>query len=86
LDLSNLACAQSAMQHFDDAIQSARAALRLEPANPNAHFILGSLLARDRRSLPEGISHLEIAAESNPAARPNLERAQAAMAHTTQAP
>ena len=39
-----------------------------------AHLLLGSLLAGDRRTLPEAIPHLERAAESIPAARDTLEK------------
>lgn len=83
VDLSNLACAQSAMQHYGDALKSARAAVRIDPNNMSAHFILGALLARDRRTLPEGIEHLTMAAETSASARRTLEQAQAALTQAT---
>jgi len=80
VDLSNMACAQTALHRVGDAIQSARAALGLEPGNANAHYILGSLLAGDRRTLREGITHLVLAADRLPNAQLNLQRARAALA------
>jgi hypothetical protein len=41
---------------------------------------LGSFLALDRRTLTEGIQHLEAAARTMPAARANLERAMSVTA------
>ena len=82
-DLSNLAYAQIALGHPLEATQSARAAVRIDPANMNAQYMLGALLARDRRTLREGISHLELAAETLPSARATLKLAQAALAETS---
>lgn len=80
VDLSNMACAQNALHRVPEAILSARAALELEPGNANAHYILGSLLAGDRRTLREGITHLALAADRLPNAQHNLERARAVLA------
>lgn len=70
--LSNLAFAQRGLQRFPEAIESARAALRLDPGSPQAHLILGSILAIDPSTRAESIPHLERAAESMPSARAML--------------
>ena len=54
-------------------IASARAALRLDSGSPQAHLILGSILAVDPRTRAEAITHLERAAETLPSARATLE-------------
>ena len=78
LMLSNLAYAQINLGRVDDSLASVRAALRLDAAYPQAHLILGSILAADPRTRADAIPHLERAAESIPSARPLLERARAA--------
>ena len=80
VDLSNLACAQYALRRFDDGLVSARAGLQADPTNVSAHYVLGLLLARDRRTLREAVTHLALAAESNRSARLALQQAQAALA------
>ena len=72
--LSNLAYAQRQLNRFPEAIESARAALRLDPGSPQAHLILGSILAIDPRTRAESIPHLERAAETMPSARTILEK------------
>ena len=72
--LSNLAYAQGQLHHFPEAIESARAALRLDPGSPQAHLILGSILAVDPHTRAESIPHLERAAETMPSARTILQR------------
>jgi len=84
VDLSNLACAQYALRRFGDALPAARAAVQADPSNVKAHYILGSLLARDRRTLQEAIPHLALAAESSQSARITLQQAQAALASKPQ--
>jgi tetratricopeptide (TPR) repeat protein len=74
--LGDMAVAQFALGRPDDALRSARLSLQLDPSYPPAHYLLGSLLARDRRTLPEAVGHLEEAARTMPAARANLERAR----------
>jgi tetratricopeptide (TPR) repeat protein len=76
--LSNLAYAQGQLHRFPEAIESARAALRLDPGSPQAHLILGSLLAVDPRTRAESIPHLERAAETMPSARTILEKVREA--------
>ncbi len=72
--LSNLAYAQRQLHRLPEAIESARAALRLDPSSPQAHLILGSILAIDPRTRAESIQHLERAAETLPSARTILEK------------
>jgi tetratricopeptide (TPR) repeat protein len=83
LDLGNLACAQLALHRLDDAERSASAALRMDPANPSAHYVLGTVLANNPKTLREGIAHLEKAAPTITVARLNLRRAKAALARVT---
>jgi tetratricopeptide (TPR) repeat protein len=74
VQLSNLAYAQYRLNLIPQAIASARAALRLDSGSPQAHLILGSLLARDPRTRAKSIPHLERAAETLPSARAALEK------------
>ena len=72
--LSNLAYTQRQLDRLPEAIASARAALRLDSGSPQAHLILGSILAQDPRTRAESIPHLERAAETLPSARAILEK------------
>jgi tetratricopeptide (TPR) repeat protein len=74
MQLTNLAYAQYRLNRFPEAIASARAALRLNSGSPQAHLILGSILAMDTRTRAESIPHLEHAAETLPSARALLDR------------
>jgi len=66
------------------ALASARAALRLDSGSPQAHLILGSILAVDPRTRAESIPHLERAAETLPSARATLRQIrQARQPHTS---
>jgi predicted Zn-dependent protease len=78
LPLCNLAYAQGRLNRFPEAIASARAALRLDSGSPQAHLILGSILAQDPRTRAESIPHLERAAETLPSARATLEQVRRA--------
>jgi tetratricopeptide (TPR) repeat protein len=78
MQLCNLAYAQLQLKQYDVAAESARAALRLDASYPQAHFLLGVLLARDRRTLPEALPHLERAAKVLPSAQTALELARKA--------
>jgi tetratricopeptide (TPR) repeat protein len=78
--LADMAFAQYALHRYDEATHSARQALQLDPSSAPAHFLLGSFLALDRRTLTEGIQHLEAAARTMPAAQANLERAMSVTA------
>ena len=79
-DLSNMAFALYRLQRYGEAVASARSAVRLDPGNNKAHYMLGSLLVLDRTTLPEGITHLERAVETVPAAQKNLEKAKQLLA------
>ena len=74
VQLTNLAYVQDRLNRFQEAIAFARAALRLDSGSPQAHLILGSLLAVDPRTRAESIPHLEHAAETLPSARTALEK------------
>lgn len=78
IDLANIALAQWGLRRFDEALQAAGQALRLDPSSMTGHFVLGSLLAGDPKTLREGIRHLEVAARRYPQAAKNLEVARAA--------
>jgi tetratricopeptide (TPR) repeat protein len=80
--LTNLASAQFGLKQLDDAAGSARSALRLEPGYPQAHFILGLILAVDTRTVHEGLQHLQKAAETMPSAQVEFEKVQEALART----
>ena len=79
LRLCNLAYAQLNLGRVEDSLASVRSALSMDSSYPQAHLILGSILAGNRRTLPEAIPHLERAAASIPSARAVLERAQKAL-------
>ena len=72
MDLGNMALAQSFLRRRDEAIESAQAGLRVDPNSAHLHYILGRLLAMDRRTLPEALPHLEVAARTMENARPTL--------------
>jgi tetratricopeptide (TPR) repeat protein len=74
--LGNIAITQLALHREAEAMQSARRALQMDSAYAPAHFLLGSILANDSRTMTEAIAHLEIAARTLPAARDCLERAR----------
>ncbi len=74
--LCNLAFAQMQLAHYDEATESARASLRLDSTYAQAHFVLGTLLARDGKTLREALPHLELAARTLPSAAKVLELAR----------
>jgi tetratricopeptide (TPR) repeat protein len=71
--LANLAFTQRQLNRNEEAIASARAAVRLDSSSPQANLILGSLLAVDPATRAESIALLERAAETLPSARAILE-------------
>ena len=77
-NLCNRALAEWGLQRYEDAMRSAERALQLDGSARTAHFVLGSLLARDPKTRQEGIQHLERIASVNAAAKKTLEWAQAA--------
>ena len=72
--LTNLAYAQYRLNRFPEAIASAHTALSLNSGSPQAHLILGSILAVDPNTRAESIPHLERTAETLPSARAALEQ------------
>jgi tetratricopeptide (TPR) repeat protein len=76
--LTNLAYAHRQLNRLPEAIAATRAALRLDSGWPQAHLILGSILAQDPRTRAESIPHLERAAETLPSARAILQRLRGA--------
>jgi Tfp pilus assembly protein PilF len=78
VDLCNLAFLNAAEGRYADAEQKAREALRADPGYPNVHYLLGTLLLRDRATQEEGLRHLEKAAETVAGARELLAKLRAA--------
>jgi tetratricopeptide (TPR) repeat protein len=72
VDLCNLAFVDTAEHRFPEAVDAVKAALRSDPANANAHYILGTLLVLDKRTADEGIRHLQQAAPTVRGAREML--------------
>ncbi len=67
-DLTNLATVAWALGRNAEALDYARAALRLDQRALGAHYIVGSLLVLNPDTMREGLRHLEIAAEKFPSA------------------
>jgi tetratricopeptide (TPR) repeat protein len=80
VDLCNMAFAMHRLGRYPEAVDAARTAVRLEPGNDRAHYLLGTLLVRDWRTLREGITQLKRALQSVPAAQVNLDLAKQALA------
>jgi tetratricopeptide (TPR) repeat protein len=78
VDLCNLAFLNTAEHRFPEAVEEARAALRADPANGNAHYILGTLLLLERGTSAEGVRHLEQASQTVAGAREMLARVRPA--------
>ena len=73
-DLCNMAYLEIMEGHYPEAVGSARAALRENPAYAGGQFLLGSLLLSDRSTAAEGIRYLRQAAPQIPAARKLLDK------------
>jgi tetratricopeptide (TPR) repeat protein len=76
-DLCNMAYLEMMEGHYPEAVDSARAALRENPAYPGGQFLLGSLLLSDRSTAAEGVHYLEQAAPQIPEAKKLLEKLSA---------
>lgn len=76
VELCNLAYAELQLKRYDEAVEAVRAALRLDSAYAQAHFVLGVLLARQPATLREALPHLERAAQTIPSAQAALELAR----------
>jgi tetratricopeptide (TPR) repeat protein len=74
--LGNMAFALGAMNREPEAIAAAKRALQLDPSYAPAHYFLGCYLSRNRRTLNEGIIHLQAAAPTIPSANRALESAR----------
>jgi tetratricopeptide (TPR) repeat protein len=79
IDLGNIAYAEYKLNRRAAAIESARAGLAIDPASPKLHYMLGAFLAMDRRTLPESIPHLELAAKTMAGAQVTLQEARHAL-------
>jgi Flp pilus assembly protein TadD len=84
-DLCNLALTEFQLGRIAETTATVRRWLAMTPENAKAHWVLGLLLARDRRTLAEAAPHLERAAEEVPAARPHWEAVRNALAAGQQA-
>jgi Flp pilus assembly protein TadD len=73
LGLCNEGMAELALGREKDAMSSVRRSLELDPRSAPAHYLLGNLLARDRRTLKEAAAHLELAAQKFASARAALD-------------
>jgi tetratricopeptide (TPR) repeat protein len=62
--LSNMALADYKLGRYADSVEAARRALLLDSNYNPAHYILGVTLAMDRRTMPESVPHLELAART----------------------
>jgi tetratricopeptide (TPR) repeat protein len=69
MNLCNLAYAQFQLGKVAEAQASAQSALNLDSSYPQAHLILGTILANDPARRGEAVRHLERAAESIPSAK-----------------
>ncbi|MGO9227829.1 MAG: tetratricopeptide repeat protein [Bryobacteraceae bacterium] len=85
VDLANLALAQDRLGQIAESTATARQWLGIAPDDPKAHWLLGLLLARDKRTLAEAAPHLERAAQELPEARPNWEALRRLMAEQARA-
>ncbi|MGH9672747.1 MAG: tetratricopeptide repeat protein [Bryobacteraceae bacterium] len=74
---ANLAIAMMNLRRWEHAEASARRALRLDPSNHAARYILGSLSLARGECTPQAVEDLRAAAERYQAARIALERALA---------
>jgi tetratricopeptide (TPR) repeat protein len=76
-NLANRAFALQSVGRHQEAVESARAAVRMDPGNVQAQYLLGNLLARDSRTIRESVGHLERAADTMPVARDALTKVRA---------
>lgn len=72
--LCNLAFAQLLLTNDANALDASRAALKLQPNDPHAHFITGLVLFLSHGPVDEAKSHLDFAARTLPEARDALEK------------
>jgi tetratricopeptide (TPR) repeat protein len=65
---SNLACVLIWMRQYSEAEEHARIAVYLDNSSPNAHYLLGVILARRPETRASGVDHLKTAARQFPRA------------------
>jgi tetratricopeptide (TPR) repeat protein len=78
VNLCNLAFAQFQLHHYEEAEVLSRAALRLDSGYLQAHLVLGTVLALNRTTYTEAITHLQLAARRFASARRTLDALRAA--------
>jgi len=76
MTLCNIAYAQSMLGSQAEARQSAEEALRLQPGDAHAHYILGLILYVSHAPNQEAVRHLQLAAPTMPSARAALAKIQ----------
>jgi tetratricopeptide (TPR) repeat protein len=84
--LCNLAFAQLLLADDANALDAARFALKLQPEDPHAHFIVGLVLFLSHGAVDEVKSHLEFAARTLPEARDALRKIASGKLVPRQAP
>ena len=72
--LCGMAFAEMRLRRRPEALAALNASLKLDPYRPQAHYLLGAMLASDPNRRAEALRHLELAARSMPAAQSLLER------------
>jgi tetratricopeptide (TPR) repeat protein len=77
VNLCNLAFAQFQLHQYAEAVVSSRAALRLDSGYLQAHLVLGTVLALDRATRQEAITHLQLAATRFASAQKTLDALRA---------
>jgi tetratricopeptide (TPR) repeat protein len=80
VDLCNMSFALFRLKRYPEAVDAARIAVGLDSGNDKAHYLLGTLLVMDWRTIREGITHLERVVETLPSAQANLDAARKALA------
>ncbi len=76
--LCDMAFADLQLRRREEALSALDACLKLDPYRPQAHYLLGAILAPDPRHHAEALRHLQLAAPSIPGARAMLQRVQTA--------
>jgi len=76
--LCDMAFADLQLRRREEALAALDACLKLDPYRPQAHYLLGAILAPDPRRHAEALRHLQLAAPSIPGARAMLQRVQTA--------
>jgi tetratricopeptide (TPR) repeat protein len=77
---SNKAAAFVMLSRWEEAEQSARRALQLDPGSIDAHYMLGIAMMKQAKITPETAEHLAIAAKTHPRASAFLAEIQAELA------